>query len=81
VVGIAESVAAAVRRRQRDREPRVLLIAPTGTAHSVAPSAPGYDQLLGVAERILERAAGDPVPTSIEPGDEDPGSRAGGARP
>lgn len=59
VVGIAEGVAAAVRRRQRDREPRVFLFAPAEVAHVVAPSAPGYDELLDVADRMLE-LAGEP---------------------
>jgi hypothetical protein len=58
VVGIAESVAAAVRRRQRDREPRVLLVAANGAAHSIAPSASGYDELLAIADHALELAAG-----------------------
>ena len=59
VVGIAEGVAAAVRRRQRDREPRVFLYRQAGAAHLVAPSAPGYDELLEIADRMLE-LAGEP---------------------
>jgi hypothetical protein len=69
VVGIAESVAAAVRRRQRDREPRVLLVAANGTARTVAPSASGYDELLAIADRALELAAG----AEMQPRDEDAG--------
>jgi hypothetical protein len=53
VVGIAEGVAVAVRRRQREREPRVVLYDATGAPRLVAPSAPGYDELLEVAERML----------------------------
>lgn len=53
VVGIAEGVAAAVRRRQREREPRVVLYDAADAPHLVAPSAPGYDELLEVAERML----------------------------
>ncbi len=60
VVGIAEGVAAAVRRRQRDREPRVFLFRHAGDAHLVAPSAPGYDDLLDVADRMLD-LAGEPA--------------------
>lgn len=56
VVGIAEGVAAAVRRRQREREPRVVLFDVAGVARVVAPSAPGYEELLDVAERMLELA-------------------------
>jgi hypothetical protein len=54
VVGIAEGVATAVRRRQREREPRVVLFDSGGAPRSLAPSAPGYDDLLDVAERALQ---------------------------
>lgn len=56
VVGVAEGVAAAVRRRQREREPRVVLFDAVGTSRVVAPSAPGYDELFEVAERMVELA-------------------------
>lgn len=75
VVGIAESVAAAVRRRQRDREPRVLLMADSGAAHTVAPSASGYDDLLAIADRALELTAGgetQPAATRDEDAGVDP---------
>lgn len=55
--GVAEGVAAAVRRRQREREPRVVLYDRSGTARVVAPAASGYDELLEVAERMVELAA------------------------
>ena len=66
VVGIAEGVAAAVRRRQREREPRVVLFDGGGASRVIAPSAPGYDELLEVAERMLEPSgpARDPRPRS-----------------
>jgi hypothetical protein len=57
VVGIAEGVAATVRRRQREREPRVVLFDATGASWLVAPSAPGYDELLELADRMI--AAGE----------------------
>lgn len=56
VVGIAEGVAAAVRRRQREREPRVVVFDPDGTPRVVAPSAPGYDRLLDATGRMLTLA-------------------------
>jgi hypothetical protein len=52
--GVAEGVAAAVRRRQRERGPRVLLYDAASHGHQVAPSAPGYDELLGIAGRMVE---------------------------
>jgi hypothetical protein len=56
VVGIAEGVAAAVRRRQREREPRVVLFDANGASRLVAPSAPGYDELLELADRMIDLA-------------------------
>jgi hypothetical protein len=47
-------VAAAVRRRQRERGPRVLVYDEAGHSRAIAPSAPGYDELLGTAERMIE---------------------------
>lgn len=67
VVGIAEGVAAAVRRRQREREPRVVLFDEAGASRAIAPSAPGYDDLLEAAGRMFELAgegARDPRPRS-----------------
>lgn len=61
VVGLAEGVAAAVRRRQREREPRVMVFGPGGTARVVAPSAPRYDDLLDAAERMLEESGAKPA--------------------
>jgi hypothetical protein len=52
--GMAEGVAAAVRRRQRERGPRVLIYDPDGHSRSIAPSAPGYDEILGVAQEMTE---------------------------
>lgn len=53
--GIANGVAAAVRRRQRDRGPRVLLYSPSGMSRAVWPSEPGFDELISIAERVTER--------------------------
>ncbi len=50
---VAEGVAAAVRRRQRDREPRVLLYRRPGDPRVLAPGAKGHDALLDLAERMI----------------------------
>jgi len=50
---VAEGVAAAVRRRQRERGPRVLTYDEAGRARLLAPSARGYDRVLEVAERMV----------------------------
>ncbi len=74
VVGLAEGMAAAVRRRQREREARVVLYDSGGSARVVAPSAPGYDELLGAAERLVENAGGRLSPRA-------PSDRAAGEGP
>jgi hypothetical protein len=58
-IGLVEGVATAVRRRQREREPRVLLFNAAGEPRVVAPSAFGYDDLLDAAERLLEASPAD----------------------
>jgi len=50
---VAEGVAAAVRRRQRDREPRVLLYRRAGDPRVLAPGAKGHDEILALAERMI----------------------------
>ena len=50
---VAEGVAAAVRRRQRDREPRVLLYRRAGDPRLLAPGAKGHDAILDLAERMI----------------------------
>lgn len=68
VVGLAEGVAAAVRRRQREREPRVVLHGPAGATRVVAPSAARYDELLEAADRLVREAAGASSPAGDDPG-------------
>jgi hypothetical protein len=57
--GLAEDVAAAVRRMQREREPRVLLYDQTGYARLLQPEARGHERILEIAERMVELADGD----------------------
>jgi hypothetical protein len=54
--GLAEGVAATVRRMQREREPRVLVYDETGYARLVQPDGRGYERLLETAERMVELA-------------------------
>lgn len=53
---VAEGVAGAMRRRQRERGPRVLLYAAPGEPQLLAPGAKGYDDLMDVAERLVALA-------------------------
>lgn len=56
---VAEGVAAAVRRRQRDREPRVLLYRRAGDPFVLAPGAKRHDAVLDAAERMVALADGE----------------------
>ncbi len=53
---VAEGVAAGVRRRQREREPRVLLYARPGQPRILAPGAKGQDRILELAEQMVALA-------------------------
>jgi hypothetical protein len=52
--GLAEGVAATVRRMQREREPSVIVYDETGYARLVQPDGRGYEALLDTAERMVE---------------------------
>ncbi len=54
--GLAEGMAATVRRMQREREPRVLLYARPGEPRILTPGAKGQDRILEVAERMVALA-------------------------
>jgi hypothetical protein len=56
--GIAEGVAAAVRRAQRDRAPRVLLYDEAGIAGTLQPETAGYDLVLDACERLVQLVSG-----------------------
>ena len=64
--GIAESMAATVRRLQRDREPRVLVYDPVGEPRLLQPESRGYDRVLEVCERMVDLVDTDPGPTEGE---------------
>ncbi len=63
--GIVDSVAATVRRMQREREPRVLAYDPTGYARLIQPEARGHERIMELAEEMVALAS-EPEP----PGDE-----------
>jgi hypothetical protein len=51
--GIAEGVAATMRRIQRDREPRVLVYDSTGYARLLQPDSRGHETALEVSESMV----------------------------
>ena len=69
--GIAEGMAATVRRMQREREPRVLVYDPTGYARLVQPEARGHDHIMEVAEELVALAGGADTSRSKRGGLED----------
>jgi hypothetical protein len=58
--GLAETVAATVRRMQREREPRVLVYDPTGYARLVQPEARGHARVMELAEEMVALAGEGP---------------------
>jgi hypothetical protein len=56
--GLAEGVAATVRRMQREREPRVLVYDPSGYARLVQPEARGHAHIMEIAEQMVARVEG-----------------------
>lgn len=55
--GLAEGMAAVVRRRQQEREPRVVLYDARGIARVVAPDVRGYDHLLETCAELVDVVA------------------------
>jgi hypothetical protein len=56
VGGLADNVAAAVRRRQQDREPRALVYDAAGHSRVLPVGAKGREPLLEAAERLIALA-------------------------
>ena len=50
---LAGNVAAAVRRRQQEREPRVVLYDAAGHPRVLPPGASGYDRLVDLADELI----------------------------
>jgi hypothetical protein len=55
--GLAEGVAATMRRMQREREPRVLVYDPAGYARLIQPEARGHARIMEVGEEMLALVA------------------------
>jgi hypothetical protein len=71
--GLAEGLAATVRRMQREREPRVLVYDETGYARLVQPDGRGYERLLETAAKmtaLVEEAEAERKPRRASAGEE-----------
>ncbi|HZN88953.1 MAG TPA: hypothetical protein VFB44_08265 [Thermoleophilaceae bacterium] len=51
--GLAENMAATVRRMQREREPRVIVYDPSGYARLLQPEARGHARVMELAEDMV----------------------------
>jgi hypothetical protein len=65
---IADTISGTMRRRQRDREPRVLLYDASGQPRVVQPGTDAHAGLVKVAQRLVD-AAGGPPPEEAPAGD------------
>jgi hypothetical protein len=52
--GLAEGVAATMRRMARDREPRVMVYDAAGYSRLLQPEARGHDRILELSGRMVE---------------------------
>ena len=66
--GLVDSVAATVRRMQRDREPRALVYDPTGYARLIQPEARGHARILEIAEAMVAQAGSEGAARSAKEG-------------
>ncbi len=57
--GLAENMAATVRRMQREREPRVLVYDPSGYARLVQPEARGHARVMELAEDMVAHVSAE----------------------
>ena len=57
--GLAENMAATVRRMQREREPRVLVYDPSGYARLLQPEARGHARVMEVAEDMVTHVSAE----------------------
>jgi hypothetical protein len=57
VGNLAESLAAGAKRRQQAREPRVLVYDGAGEPRVLQPGMKGRDEIVELAERMVEAAA------------------------
>jgi hypothetical protein len=59
---IADTITGTMRRRQRDREPRVLLYGADGRPHALSPSDDIHPEIVELSERLVVLAVGGEEP-------------------
>jgi hypothetical protein len=76
--GLAEGVAAAMRRMARDREPRVIVYDASGYARLLQPESRGHERVLELSTRMVELVDEDAGERRRSGASEDrPGAAAG----
>ena len=68
---IADTIGGAMRRRQRDREPRVLLYGADGRPRRLAPDDDAHAGVVEAAEKLVVLATGRDRPEEPAPGEEE----------
>jgi hypothetical protein len=64
---IADTITGTMRRRQRDREPRVLIYDGAGLPRTVPPGTEAYGDLVETAQRLVDLAGGGQPEPEAEP--------------
>lgn len=72
ITGVAEGLAAAVKRSRQDRVPRVVLYDRAGHPQTLPPDHERHERIVETARRLVSLAAGGPV----EPPEEEAGAEA-----
>jgi hypothetical protein len=67
VGAVAQGLAGAARRRQTERQPRVVIYDEAGHSTLLEPGADGHDELVSAAERIIESTRTEPPAGADEP--------------
>ena len=62
---IADTITGAVRRRQRDREPRVLLYGADGRPRTLSPSDDAHPAIVEAAEKLVVIGTGREQPEEL----------------
>ena len=59
---LADTISGTMRRRQRDREPRVLLYDANGVSRRIAPAEDAHTEIVELAVRLVELGNADAQP-------------------
>lgn len=75
---LADTIAGTMRRRQQDREPRVLLYDGAGEPRVIQPGTDAHAELVATAQRLIDAGGGGQVETEPIPGEGPEGTEPSG---